>query len=236
VLGQITNASAVIMDKLKLGRAEFFNQPARSEKLEMDYVNVKFAGVLGMDFLARNFCLIDCASRRLYVRAGEASKEQKAALKETLLRSGYIEIRGWLLSGMLVEVEFKDQRFNLVVDTGSDFTVLDSAEAKRLGLSPVKEDHPAIGSLLPEHYGGNMIGMGKVGAHEFKVATVQNMKLGKRTLNTVHVGTVDLSSWQLGKPGTFGANTYGLLGSDLLKANGALIDFDSGTLWLAPVN
>ena len=236
VLGQITNASAVIMDKLKLGRAEFFNQPARSVKLEMDYVNVKFAGLLGIDFLARNFCIVDCASKRLYVRAGEASSDQKTALKETLLRSGYIEVRGWLRGGMLVEVEINNHRFNLMVDTGSDFTTLDSAEAKRLGLSPVKEDHPAIGSLMPEQYGGRMIGVGKVGAHEFKVATVRNMKLGKRTLSTVHVGTVDLSNWHLGKPGTAGANTYGLLGSDLLRANGALIDFDSGTLWLAPAN
>src|SRR5882762_5216412 len=72
-LGQVTNSSFVLVEKLMLGRAQFANQPARVGKHRMDYTQLPFDGVLGVDFLLRNFCLIDLSARRLYFRGSEPS-------------------------------------------------------------------------------------------------------------------------------------------------------------------
>src|SRR5579862_4398430 len=92
VLGTITNQSVAVMDKLLIGRAQFFNQPVRVEQFHADYVTVPFDGVLGYDFLARNFCLIDCWKRRLYVQSRKPSDEQSATLEESLRLSGFTRI------------------------------------------------------------------------------------------------------------------------------------------------
>jgi hypothetical protein len=235
-LGEVTNASVVIIEKLKLGRAEFFNQPARTNKLDMEYLSVPFDGVLGVDFLARNFCLLDCGGRRLYVRASKPTEQEKDALRQSLLRSGYSEFRIRRRAVMLADVEVNEKPLTLMVDTGSDFTSIDNSQAKRLSLSPVKDDHAAVGSLMAAEFSGNMVGVGKIGAHPFKVAALKSLTLGARTWKTVHVLTADLTDWGIARPGTWGATIQGFLGADFLKASGALIDFNSDTLWFAPPN
>src|SRR6266853_252151 len=79
VLGRLTNSSLVLMDKIKLGRAQFMNQPASVQKVEFDYVAAYYDGVFGRDFLFRNFCFLDCGGRRLYVRAARPSDEESKA-------------------------------------------------------------------------------------------------------------------------------------------------------------
>src|SRR5262249_19570422 len=98
-LGPITNSSIGLLEKVELGRAQFFNQPARIEKFQLDFIPVTYDAVLGCDFFLRNFCLIDCGARRLYVRGQRPSAAEARAMEESFRRSALIEVpiqvKGW---------------------------------------------------------------------------------------------------------------------------------------------
>ncbi len=104
LLGKVTNQSVALMD-LKLGRATFTNQPAAVRTLDISGHSVG-DGLLGCDFLFRNYCLIDCLDCRLYARGTALSPEARS--------------------------EFD----RLLVDTGSPWSALDRSQIKPLGLRP----------------------------------------------------------------------------------------------------
>ena len=93
MLGSVTNDDVVLIDKLVLrGGAEFSNQPFRVRDIKADFVTLPFDGVLGLDFLLRNFSLIDCWKHRLYVRASELSGKNAAVMDQSLRLSGFSEV------------------------------------------------------------------------------------------------------------------------------------------------
>jgi predicted aspartyl protease len=234
VLGQLTNSSMVIMEKLILGRAQFMNQPARVDKLRFDFVPVDFSGLLGLDFLIRNFCLLECGEGRLYVRGVKPSDEQSKALAETLRRSGFVEIPfhfkpAWRLT---VDAQTKGRPVRLLIDTGSPFSVLDESQVQPLGLKAIKQ--VATGSLIPEDLSTHVSGVNAVGSHKLWVTTLETFQLGSRTWKNIHFGVVDLKAWKLPAPDSPERDIQGILGAEMLTGYGALIDFCSGKLWLRP--
>lgn len=233
-LGPITNAAIVLIDKLVLGRAQFLNQPARAQKLEMDYIQVPRDAILGCDFFFRNFCLVDCGAQRLYVRGARPSRDQSRALTETLRRSGFVEVPLPTRPGLNVEAKVNGQPLRLIVDTGAPFTQLDESQLKSLGLSVVMQTTPPAGSLIPEEAAGQVVGVGKIGAHKLRVTTVKNFQIGAKTWQNIHLGVTNLKAWGLLQPGTGLEDEAGLLGRDLLAGQGALIDFASRKLWFRP--
>jgi hypothetical protein len=65
--------------------------PALVRELKMDNKTVAFQGALGLDFVFRNFCMIDCGDRRIYLRGSRPSAQQVGALQESLRRSGFTQ-------------------------------------------------------------------------------------------------------------------------------------------------
>lgn len=232
ILGTITNSSIVIMEKLVLGRAQFLNQPADVMKLKMDFIGFEYDGILGCDFFLRNFCLIDCGGRRLYVRAARPSEQQSNALAQTLRQSGFGEVPLRQKGFLTLEAIINEQSVVLAVDTGSFASVLDQRLVKPLRLSLVKEG--ATGSYIKEDLSAEVIGVGGIGAHKLRVATLKQLKIGPRTWQNVHFGVADLGAWGVGKPGTPGEHVQGWFAAEMLASHGALIDFASGTLWFCP--
>ncbi len=90
ILGRLTNADYLLMDKLILDKAQFVNQPARVKKLHFDFVYRSIDAILGCDFFLRNYCVIDCGDPRLYVRSAPPSEQQTSAMKTSLLQSGFV--------------------------------------------------------------------------------------------------------------------------------------------------
>jgi predicted aspartyl protease len=232
--GKLTDPSIVIMDKLTLGRAQFFNQPASVRDLRMDFVGAQFDGVLGCDFLFRNYCLIDCLNRRLYVRGSIPSDDTTLAIEATLRASGFKSVPMIWKHGLEVEAKVKNETFKLIVDTGGVFSMLDSALAKRLGLAAVKHDEATLGSLMKKELSANVIGVGTIGAHKMWVTTLQTLEVGSLQWTNVHVGVTDLKNWGLAAPGTESEGVQGVVGRDALIARGALIDYHSRMLWFRP--
>ena len=222
------------MDKLTLGRAQFLNQPARVTQLRMDYIFVGSDGVLGCDFFFRNYCLIDCFDRRLYVRGAKPSDDVTSAMAATLRRSGFIDVPINLKYGLTIDAKVNDESVKLLVDTGSVFSMLDSALAKRIGLNAVKHDEAAVGSLMPKEWSARVVGVGKIGAHKMWVTKLKTLQVGSLQSTNVHLGVVDLKSWHLAEPGGESEEVQGVLGREMLRALGALIDYHSHKLWFRP--
>ena len=206
--GKLTDPSIVIMEELTLGRAQFFNQPARVTDLRMDFVSARFDGVLGCDFLFRNFCLIDCSNRRLYVRGSIPSDDTTLAVEATLRASGFKSVPIIWKGGVEVEAKVKNETFKLIVDTGSTFSILDSALAKRLGLAAAKHDD--VGSLMKMELSTTVIGVGEIGAHKMWVTTLQTLDIGSLQWTNVHVGVTGLTNWGLAVPGSESEEVQGL--------------------------
>src|SRR5438309_7364790 len=132
--GELSDPTIVLMDKLTLGRAQFLNQPARVTKLRMDYIFVGSDGVLGCDFFFRNYCLIDCFDRRLYVRGAKPSDDTTSAMETTLRASGFTDVPIGVKYGLTVDAKANGEASKLLVATGITFSSLERALAKRLGL------------------------------------------------------------------------------------------------------
>ena len=233
---QFPDDSIVVIEKLKLGRAEFMNQPAERRKLEADLtIRTHYRGILGFDFLMRNFCLIDCLRYRLYVRGEKPSDEVSKALANSLQSSGYI---GVPLKGngyFTVEALVNGKSADLVVDTGSFSSMLDQSEQKRLSLRLANES--VTGTLIPQDVGKQdnamVRGEGKIGSHRMRVVKLERLEIGGVDWRNLTCAMVDLKAW--GLMDSKGNKRFsGTLGPDTMAPQGGLIDFSSRMLWFRP--
>jgi len=136
--------------------------------------------------------------------------------------------------GLTVEAKVNDQTLKLIVDTGSTFSLLDTALAKRLGLTAIKHEEASLGSLIKKEWSANVVGVGKIGAHKMWVTTLKTLEVGSLQWTNVHLGVADLKNWGLAEPGSKSEEVQGVLGREMLMARGALIDYHSRTLWFRP--
>jgi hypothetical protein len=216
----IYGTSAVLVASLRLGPAVFTNQPARVEHLSVNGIE----GILGCDFLLRNHCVIDCLDRRLYVRSGATPPEIQRALDQTLQASGFhpvrLKLRPSLAATCIARVN--GQPLNLVVDTGAQWSVIDSSQVKRLGLAPVSTPGTLSGALSRIHPTG--LSLADIKALEFESLTLSNLR----------VGVASMADWGIRNAGLSADEVDGLLGAYDLTVGGALIDCAHLTLWLRP--
>jgi hypothetical protein len=134
---------------------------------------------------------------------------------------------------LLIPSRIDGQQALLLLDSGSDFSVIDTASEARFGLKAVKRE--ATGSLVRDELSGHLVGMGGIGAHKLRVTTIDSLMIGPREWHRVNVGLVDLAAWRpKPSPGVETIWIDGLMGGDFLAANGALIDFAAGTVWFSP--
>jgi hypothetical protein len=236
IQGRIPSAltNFVLMEKLTLGGSQFLNQPAAVGKLDMDFITREEDGVLGCDFLLRNFCLIDCREGRLYFRNARRWFEELQAMEESLRQSGFIEALTHGDQEFTIDSKIKNLDVRLLVDTGSFYSMLDESQVGRLSLTMEKRKAPETGSLITDELSGKYVGVGKIGAHKFRVTTLSSMQIGARKWKNAHFGVVNLKSWGVGMPNGWGEHIQGLLGADVLIGAGALIDCSSGKLWFRP--
>lgn len=216
-LGTLSNPSTVLMENLTLGRAVFLNQPAI---VELDALG--YDGVLGADFLYRNYCLIDCRNRRLYARGAEPSADVRSAMRQTLLLSGFrdVPLRVKLSLVLTCDVKVNEETTRLLVDTGAIWSVLDLGKAQRLGL---KLD-PTLARLK---------GVGRRESDLVWLSKIKTLDFESVVLTNVNFGVAELKDWGVADPASM-VDVQGILGAELLAKNNALIDCRGMRLWLQP--
>jgi hypothetical protein len=232
--GPLIITETVLMDQLTLGRVQVLNQPARVEELRVDYIRLPFDAVLGCDFLLRNFCLIDCYKRRLYVPGAKPSDEEAKALQETLRLSGFSEIPIASHYLLTIDATINERSVCLALDTGAPCDELDDSQLKLLDLTLLKYDQASTGSLIRGDMEAKILGVGSIGRHKLYLTRANSLRLGSRNWKNAYFGVTDLKDWGLAKPGTRGESVKGLLGQTTLGMHGALIDIAHQKLWLRP--
>ena len=224
-LGRITNRSLGLVEHLKLGNAEFFNQPVQVSEIKIGGKRTEEDGALGCDFLFRNFCLLGCKQRQLYVRSSAVDPKISEAMKGTLQRAGFREVPLHRTEGLVFTCEavLQGQPLKLIVDTGAVWSMLDERIQRRI-------------SLYVQKVPAEIKGVGKRGTHALQKAEVKNLVVGGTvTLANVVFGVAPLDAWGVGRDDhAFLKDVDGFLGAEQLVFNEALIDFHGATLWLRP--
>jgi len=221
VLGSVENSAMVIMDRLKLGEAEFLNQPAMLGRLASTDGNIE-DGILGCDFFYRNFCLLDCLDGRLYVRSEKPSSELQAALEESFRRIGLLEVPLQLHPELVMTcpARINGQEIVLLVDSGAIWSVLDNDQARKLGLSvdktPASIDGPGNKSIV----------------QWLDRTRLKAVKLGDVSVGDLDFGVSQLDGWGIAVPGRSGLQIHGMLGGEFLTLHAAVVDCGARKLWL----
>jgi predicted aspartyl protease len=225
VLGSLDKTGLSLIKTLKLGLAQFANEPVIVESLSADG-DVIWQGVLGADFFSRHFCLIDCLDLRLYVRGGEPGEAVSQAITNSLAKSGYVAAPLKKTQSLCLSCEFEinSGTATLLIDTGSLYTVLDDAAAIRCKLPWQKTGERIVGGVS----GIRATSIYATGAKTFRAGGAD------MPLHRLKLGIADLSDWKIGRKEPNGEKLDGMLGGDLIAANGALIDFVGCVLWFNP--
>jgi len=221
--GTNENRSVVLMDNLKLGRVEFTSQPALVQNLVLNGQRAPFDVVLGCDFLMRNFAVIDCLNRRLYVRRARLAEQPQEDFEEALRRDGYVAVKLERKTPLALTcaARVNGAPVEMLVDTAAVWSCLDARQTGRLGLKP-----------LPSP--GKIIGVGATGRRVVAVAEVKSLLLGDVAIKRVNFGLLDLSDWGLAAAGKDLSEVQGILGGGELGASSAVIDCHALKLWINP--
>jgi hypothetical protein len=231
-LGEVPGTNFVLVNELKLGTARFPNQPANVTPLghvaTSAYENGTTAYedcLIGCDFLLRHHCLVDCAGLKLYVRADKPGTDIRAALENSLRRSGYHETVLTPTPGLveLCPASVNGVALRLLVDSGSAFTLLDDHQGRK---SPLAKLRVSRTQLLSQ-------GVGKRGGTPIYAADPESFQLDgiDISLRKVRLGVTDLISFNIGRHGSQLENVQGMLGDDILALSGGLVDLENCRLW-----
>ena len=222
VLGKLKSSDYKLIEELELGPVKLQMQPARVRGLDLGGRRGADM-IIGMDFLARFHCLIDCLELRLYICAKAPPEPVTKALRGTLEKSGFKLVPAPLSQQLVMTCagRINGEPVTWLVDTGGFWTMMDNATLGRL-------------KLPQEFTGWRAVGVGKTGSTKLRVTEFKEIELGGVKLRWVDVGVADLSNWRLGQGEDDLLKVDGILGMDQLVKNNVLIDCASGELWVHP--
>ncbi len=217
VLGTISDTNFVLIRELQLGPMRLTNQPAQVKDLGNRWSYTEMDAVLGMDLLRRHHAVIDFLGKNLFLRAEEPDEKTAKLFDASLRHSRWIAMPT-TESGFCnyVRTSIRAEPLRLLVDSGADFTKLDLAVAKRLGLKP--EDTRLTSRGIEDR-----------AAKSFS-ARVPLMVMPGLAFTNVPVLVSDMTLWQPkgGEP------IDGLIGADWLAVYEAVLDCQTGQLYLRP--
>src|SRR6185295_8857950 len=106
--------------------------------MRFNHQRAAFDVVLGLDFLQRNFAVLDCGSQRLYLRrelpGTDHSQTVSNALRHAGLAATHLKLKNPL--AMTTFVDVNHQPLEMLVDSGAAWTCIDGRQYSRLGLKP----------------------------------------------------------------------------------------------------
>lgn len=215
---------ATVLEVLKLGRTTFTNQPTRVERVVFNGQRAAFGLVLGLDFLQRNFAVLDCGRRRLFTRRTALSELGQSEFEAALRRAGFreVELRLKPPPALTIAARVNGEPLAMLLDSGAVWSCVDERQCARLKLKP-----------LPS--AARITGAGATGTRSVAVAGVKSLQLGEVSLKDTTVALFDLADWGFAAPDQALGEVQGILGGDLLAATGAVIDCHRLKLWLKPV-
>ncbi len=214
------SSDTVVMGELDFGKVKVQNEPAEVMSPNSSGYKI-YDGILGGEFLRRHHCVVDCTDPRLYLRTEKPDAAIAGALKSALHGSGYVEVPLTSAGTLVVaDCRINDRPARLIVDTGASFTGISTSHAKRFDLT-----------LMPT--GLRLSGIGAIGDADAYAAKPRSLTFAgqEMPLLGLHISVADLSSWRVGEKGGVLENVDGMLGAELLAANGGVLVYSTLTLW-----
>ena len=176
-------------------------------------------GLLGLHEMVQYGAVLDLGNRLLFVRPAGPSQEIAAAAKSILTRMGYTAVDlSEARSYLRVAASINGWPCHLLVDSGAFLTSIDSASAAKARIGGVRT------GLVAEGVGNSS---GRV-----SIAKFPSLRVGSYEIKSASAAVMRLSS-EILATGT-DVEMAGLLGAEYLGRNSAVIDFNSGTLYLKP--
>jgi hypothetical protein len=219
--GTNENPSVVLMDNLKLGSVEFLSQPAQVQNMVVNGRRAPFDIVLGCDFLMRNYAVIDCLNRRLYVRHMTPSEQQQKEFADVLRRGGFVAVQLQRKEPLALTCPalLNGEKLEMLVDSAAPWSCVDVRQRERLKLRTTAS--PA-----------RITGVGRTGTRGVGVATVKSFQLADVHVKITNLAVFDLTDWGFAASDAALSEVQGILGGDALNAAGAVIDCHGLKLWV----
>ena len=207
---------------LQLGRLTLVDEPlvaidlAGPAPTAREFPEERLDGLIGTDVLFPTGAVLDCA-RQLLVMKLNPDATAPVPLPD---------LRGWRAVPMRVSAEwnfFVEARLNgkpaqLMIDTGAFTTLINKPFVREIGLHPRET-----------RYQSGLVNLDK---RDVQLVTIRHFEIGKYKVKRKEVGVIDLSDFIAGSLRDLSPPMVGLLGSEFLRRNHALIDFGTRTLYL----
>ena len=171
--------------------------------------------------MMRNYAVVDCLNRRLYVRHAAPSEQQQKELAKTLRRGGFVAVQLQRKEPLAITctVCVNGETLEMLVDSAAPWSCVDVRQRERLRLKVVAA--PA-----------KITGVGRTGMRGVGVATVKSFKLADVDVKIRNLAVFDLADWGFAAPDAALGEVQGILGGDALNAAGAVIDCRALKLWV----
>lgn len=230
---QTTNWEQVVIGKLELGDTLFTNITAAVMELRAPWEGRVPTGthmalrsshemLLGKNFLERSHAILQVGMRTLYLRATPPVSSQTNLLAKTLVASGMTlaPLQDFGPNCWAVGAKVNGHSMTMLLDTGAFATAVDSASAKRWG---VTGQHTGTSTFGVDNRRGNVM-----------VSKVASLEVCGSRLENYPIGVSDLSHWGLGRNGGPDEQIEGMIANDVLARANAIFDCYSGHLWVVP--
>ena len=212
-----------VLQKLELGRVTFTNPAVRVENVVFNCQPAAFDVVLGMDFLRRNFAVLDCGNRRLFTRRAALSEVAQKEFEAALRRAGFgaLPLQFKTPPALTLTARVNGETVEMLLDSGAAWSCLDQRQCARLKLKPAASTT-------------RITGAGTTGIRAVAVAEVRAFQLGELAPKEATLALFDLADWGFAAPGMTLSEVQGILGGEWLAATSAVIDCERLKLWVQP--
>jgi hypothetical protein len=176
-------------------------------------------GIIGADILFPTSAILDCRAQVLILKIDPNVRGTVPGLD----LHGFVKVPMHVSSGynLYVDGKFNGTRAKLMVDTGAFGTLMHQGFVRQMKI-PLRETPFSSAGVNLKQRG-------------VQLATISRFSVGSVNMRSKEVGVIDMQG--LVRTGLLDATppVAGLLGSEILRRHGAIIDFGTRTLYLRPV-
>ena len=189
------------------------SSPARAAK---EFHEQELDGILGADILFPTHAVIDCEAQILFMKVDPDAPGNVPGINRRGWKNVPIRVsKGW---NLYVDGKLNGKPAQLMIDTGSFTTLIHRPFARQMKL-PLRDTPYSSGAVNLEE-------------RDLQLAIIRRFSVGPFLVKGKEVGVMDLKGLIHGDLLTGEPPVAGLLGSEFLRRNHAIIDFGARTLSL----
>jgi hypothetical protein len=189
------------------------SSPARAAR---EFHEQELDGILGADILFPTKAVLDCEGEVLFMKVDPDVPGNIPGINHRGWKNVPIRVTtGW---NLYVDSRLNGKSAQLMIDTGAFTTLIHRPFVKEMRL-PLRDTPYASGAINLQQ-------------RDLQLATIRNFSIGAFNVKAKEVGVMDLRGLIHGDLLKGEPPVAGLLGSEFLRRNHAIIDFGTRTLYL----